>query len=172
MFTLQCTVGFNTQSGSAFRVSAAQVIGWVEARLASTDEVVRGRALLLHLLVLVADVVAVDTPGQVVPQLGVLLCRARHALGGSVGRAVCCHVRARGAHFTGEDSSGEQVPALVCEGGCRRKLSFVELEEQEKCHEGELAGNEMTRRLIWQRSRFSLQPQNNTILLATTASCM
>lgn len=115
-------------------MSAAEVTGGVEARLAATDAVVLGRALQLHLLVVVADVVAVDAPGQVVPQLGELLSRARHALSGPVGRAVRGHVRARGAHVTGEDFAGERVSALVCGGGFRRRLPFVELEEQEQCH--------------------------------------
>lgn len=115
-------------------MSAAQVVGGVEARLAATHAVVPGRALQLHLLVVVADVAAVDAPGQVVPQLGVLLFRARHALGAPVGRAVRGHVRARRAHFTGEGSSGERVPTLVCRGGFRGRIPSVELGEQEKSH--------------------------------------
>lgn len=114
----------------------AEVIGRVEALLAPADAVVRGRALHLHLLVLVlvADGVAVEAPGQVVPQLGVLLAPARHALGGLAGRAVRGHARARGAHLTGEGSAGERVLALVRGGGFRRGLPVLEVGKQEERH--------------------------------------
>lgn len=73
--------------GRALRVSHAEIIRRVEALLAPTDPVAGGRALLLHLLVLIADVVAVEAPGQVVPQLGEVVFPARRALGGRAGRA-------------------------------------------------------------------------------------
>lgn len=111
------TVGFYTVPGRALRVSYAEFIGRVEALLAPTDPVAGGRALLLHLLVLIADVVAVEAPGQVVPQLGEVVLRARRALGGRAGRAVRGHVLAGGTHVADEGFAGGRVPAHVGLGG-------------------------------------------------------
>lgn len=94
----------------------AEVVGRVEALLAPAHAVALGRALQLRLLVVVAGAAA-EAPGQVVPQLGVVLVPARLALGGRVGRAVRGQARARGAHVTGEGFSSGRVPTLVCGGG-------------------------------------------------------
>lgn len=72
----------------------AKVSGRVEALLTPTDPVAGGRALLLHLLVLIAEVAAVQTPGQVVPQLGEVVLPAWHTLGRRGGCAVRGHVHA------------------------------------------------------------------------------
>lgn len=98
-------------------MSYAEFIGRVEALLAPADPVAGGRTLLLHLLVLVADVVAVEAPGQVVPQLGEVVLLARRALGGRAGRAVRGHVLAGGTHGADEVFAGVRVLAHVGVGG-------------------------------------------------------
>lgn len=109
----ESTISFYTLSGRALRVPHAEFIERVEALLAPADPVAGGRALLLHLLALIADVVAVEAPGQVVPQLGEMVLPARRAFGGRAGRAVRGHVLAGGTHIADEGLAGVRVPALV-----------------------------------------------------------
>lgn len=93
----------------------AEVRGPIEALLTPTDPVAGGRALRLHLLVLIAEVVAVQTPGQVVPQPSEVVLSARHALGRRGSRAVRGHVRAWRTFGTGEGYPGRRV--LVIKSG-------------------------------------------------------
>lgn len=132
------TVRFYTVSGRALRVSHAEVIGRVVALLAPTDPVVGGRALLLHLLVLIADVVAVEAPGQVVPQLREVVIPARRALGGRAGRAVRGHVLAGGTHVADEGFAGERVLAHVGGGGYLGGGPARRKGEQDERQQGEL----------------------------------
>lgn len=94
-------------------MSETEVSGPVEAILTPTDPIAGGRALLLHLLVLLAEVAAVQTPGQVVPQLGELVLPAWHALGRRGGCAVRGHVRSWRTFGTEESCSGGRVLVLI-----------------------------------------------------------
>ena len=100
-------------SGSALRVFDTKVVAQVKALFAPTDPVAVSRALPLHLLVREAEVAAVQTPGQVVPQLGEVVLFARLTLCGRAGCAVRGHVRAGWTHGTGEGLSGDRVLALI-----------------------------------------------------------
>lgn len=84
-----------------------------EALLTATDPVAGGRALRLHLLVLIAEVAAVQTPGQVVPQLGELILPAWHTLGRCGGCAVRGHVHAWRTLLTEECLPSERILVLI-----------------------------------------------------------
>lgn len=90
----------------------AKVRRRVEALLAPTDPVAGGRALRLHLLVLIAEV-AVQTPGQVVPQLGEEILPAWHTLGRRGGCAVRGHVHAWRTFVTEECLSSGRILVLI-----------------------------------------------------------
>lgn len=107
------TFGFDPQSGLALWVFEAEVRGPVEAILTPADAVAGGRALFLHLLVLIAEVVAVQTPGQVVPQLGEVVLPAWRALGRRGGCAVRDHVLPRRTFGAEEACSRGRVLVLV-----------------------------------------------------------
>lgn len=107
------TFGCDPQSGLALRVTEAEASGPIEAVLATTDSIAGGRALLLHLLVVIAEVAAVQTPGQVVPQLSELVLPAWHALGRCGGCAVRGHVRPWRTFGTEESFSGGRVLVLI-----------------------------------------------------------
>lgn len=64
-------------------------------------------------MVLIAKVVAVQTPGQVVPQLGEVVFFARRALGGRGGCTVRGHVRAGWTLGTSEGLPGGRVLAVI-----------------------------------------------------------
>lgn len=113
IFSLIDTFCHNTVSGPALWVSDTEVIGPVEALFTPTDPVACDWALLLHLLVLIAKVVAVQTSGQVVPQLGEVVVFARRALGGRGCCAVRGHVRAGWTLGTDEGLPGGRVLALI-----------------------------------------------------------
>lgn len=83
---------FEHRVRAALRVSDTEVIAPVEALFAPTDPVADRSALLLHLLVLRAEVVAVQTPWQVVPQLREVVVSAQRALSGRGGGAIHGHV--------------------------------------------------------------------------------
>lgn len=84
-----------------------------EALLAPADPVAGGRALSLHLLVLGAEVAAVQTPGQVVPQLGEVILPAWHTLGRRGGCAVSGHVHAWRTFVTEECLPRGRILVLV-----------------------------------------------------------
>lgn len=99
--------------GAALRVSHAEVIHHVESHFATADPVADGRALGLHLLVLCADVAAVQTPGQVVPQLGEVVASAGRAFCGRGGGAVSGQVSARRAPVAREGSACKRVLVII-----------------------------------------------------------
>lgn len=132
MSFFQFTSGFNALSGAALIVFDADVISPVVALFASTDPVGDRWALSLHLQVILAEVVAVQAPVQVVPQLGEVLFSARHALRGSRGGAVRGHVCARWTHGTGEDLTGYRIRVLVAGDGNHRQGAVEEVQEQEQ----------------------------------------
>lgn len=115
-----------------------EVIGLVEALFAPTDPVVNRGALLLHLLVIKAEVVAVQAPGQVVPQLGVVVGFAWRALGGSGGCAVGGHVSAWWTLVTGENFPGGRVYVLVLGNGFHSRSPAKDTGKQEQDQEKEL----------------------------------
>lgn len=84
-----------------------------EALLAPTDPVACGRTLSLHLLVLIAEVAAVQTPGQVVPQLGEVILPAWHTLGRRGGCAVRGHVHAWRTFVTEECPPSGRILVLI-----------------------------------------------------------
>lgn len=86
-----------------------------EAPLTPTDPVAGGRALRLHLLVpcVIAEVAAVQTPGQVVPQLGEVILPAWHTLGGRGGCAVRGHVHAWRTFVTEECLPSGRILVLI-----------------------------------------------------------
>lgn len=94
-------------------MTEAEAIGPIEAILTPTDPIAGGRALLLHLLVLMAETAAVQTPGQVVPQLGELVFPAWHALGWRGRCAVRGHVLSWRTFGTEESFSGGRVLVLI-----------------------------------------------------------
>lgn len=94
-------------------MSDTEVAAFVETLFAPADPVADWRALRLHLLIVVAEVAAVKTPGQVVPKLGEVVVLARRALGGRGGCAVRGHVRAWRTLFTKEGLSGVRVFTLI-----------------------------------------------------------
>lgn len=122
----------NTASGLALCVSATEVGGPVKAFFAPADPVAVRRAFLLHFLVLGAEVVAVQTPGQVVPQLRVMVTPALRALGGLGGGAVRGHVRARGTLGAGEVFPRERICVLKGGNGLRRPGTADGAREQEQ----------------------------------------
>lgn len=93
-------------------MSHTEVVGPVKAFFATTDPVFHRRALCFHFLVISAEVVTIETPGQVVVQLGEVLVLARQALGLRGGGAVRSHVSARWTLLTGEDFSAVRVLVL------------------------------------------------------------
>lgn len=94
-------------------MSEAEVRGPIEALLTPTDPVAGCRALRLHLLVLIAEVAAVQTPGQVVPQPSEVVLPARHAHGRRGSRAVRGHVFAWRTLGTGEVFPGRRVLVII-----------------------------------------------------------
>ena len=113
-------------------MSHAEVVFLVEALPAPTHPVGGRRALRLHLLVLGAEVVAVDTPGQVVPQLGELVGSAGRAGGGRGGGAVRGHVRAGRTLVTDEGLPGARVQVLEGGDGYHRGDTAEDGREQEE----------------------------------------
>jgi len=124
-------------SGAALRVSHAKVIHPV-AIFAPTDPVVFGGALRLHLQVLSADVAAVQTSRQVVPQLGVVLTSAGHALCGRGCGAVSFHMSSRRTLITSESFIGKRVVALIRGSAICRRSTKEGYREQEQHGQGEL----------------------------------
>lgn len=94
-------------------MSEAEASRPIEAILTATDPIAGGRALLLHFLVLIAEVAAVQTPGQVVPQFSELVLPAWHALGRHGGCAVRDHVLSWRTFGTEESFSSGRVLVLV-----------------------------------------------------------
>lgn len=119
-------------SGLALRVSDAEVIRHVEALIAPTDSVGDRGALRLHLLVLCAERAAVQTLGQVVPQIGVVLLSTRPALCGRGGGAVRHHVFARWTLGTKEDTSGGWVHVFIHGSGFHRGGAAEDRRQQEQ----------------------------------------
>lgn len=107
------TFGLNAGSGAARGVSDTEAISPVKALLTPADPVVERSALRLHLLVRGAEVVAVQTPWKVVPQLGEMVRFARRTLSGRGGGAVSDHVSAWLTLVTCEDSPGKLVLVLI-----------------------------------------------------------
>lgn len=105
----------NTASGTALFVPHTGVPCQVGAVFATTDPIGCHCALRLHLLVLGAEVAAVETLGQVVPQLGEVVPSAGRAHGGRGGGAVVGYVGPGGTLVTDEDVPGEGV--LILKGG-------------------------------------------------------
>lgn len=131
------TFCFNTAAASALGVSDTEVIGPVEALFTTTDPVARGWAPLLLLLVLIAKVVAVQTPGQVVPQFGEVVVFARLAQGARVGCAVRGHVRAGRTLFTMESCPSGRVLALIGGDGFHRRSAAEDRGGEEEHHRWE-----------------------------------
>lgn len=136
------TFGLNAESRAALCLSVAEGVGPVEALLAPAHPVVPCRALRLHLLVLGAEDVAIQTSGQVVPQLGEVVVSTRRALGGSRGRAVRNHVRAGRTLGAGEGSPGGWVFALVGGNGVPRRVTPEDGGEQQQRREERLQREE------------------------------
>lgn len=90
-------------SWAAFCVSNAVVLHHVKAYFATTDSIVEWGTFSLHFLVLRAKVVAVQTPGQVVPQLCVVAALALFTLCLHGGSAVSSEVSPRSALFALQD---------------------------------------------------------------------
>ncbi len=132
LFSEVNTFRLNPVSGPALRVSVTEAIAPVEALFAPTDPVALRCALPLHLLVLRAEGVAVQTPRQVVPQLRVVAASARRALGGCGGGAVRDHVHARWTHVTHDGLPGERVLALVGGNGFHRRGVAEDTRKQEQ----------------------------------------
>lgn len=126
------TFRLNTVSGPALGVCGTVVIVPVKAVFAPTHSVADWWALFLHLLVFSAQGAAVQTPGQVVPQLGEVVFSARCALGARGGGAARGHVRAWWTHVAGEDLSCDVVFILICGIGFNHQSTTEDIEEQEQ----------------------------------------
>lgn len=113
-------------------MSHAEARGHEEALFAPTDPVIGRSALRLHLLVLSAEVVAVQTLGQVVPQLGVVLVSARRAHGGRGARAVRGHMRTGWTLVTDEGFPGDRVSVLKGGSGFHRRDTADDSREQDQ----------------------------------------
>lgn len=100
-------------SGAALGQPHAEVLVPVEALLAATLPVADRGALALHLLVAGAEVVAEQTPGQVVPQLRIVVLLARLALCLRAGRTVRFPVCARRTLVAEQHLPGHWVLVLV-----------------------------------------------------------
>lgn len=112
-----CTFSLNPVSGATLCVPDTEVISRVKTFFAPTDPVGCRGALCFHLQVTCAKVAAVQTPGQVVPQIGEVAIFARLTLCGCGGSAMSRHERARWTLGTFEDLSGYRVS--VVKGGNR-----------------------------------------------------
>lgn len=113
-------------------MSDTEVVGPVEAVHTPAHPVGRRRALPLHHLVFSADVAAVQTPGQVVPELGEVLLLARLTSGGRGCRAVRGHVRAGRTLVAGERCPCDRVLALVGGDGALRRGTAEDSGEQDE----------------------------------------
>lgn len=141
----------DTVSGPALGVPGTEIVVPVKALFALTDSFADCWALFHHLLVFRAEGAAVQTPGQVVPQLGVVVSSARRALGGRSGGAVRGHVRTWRTHVAGEDLSGDPVRVLICGNGVNHQGSTEDTREQEQHRYEELRTE--TRLLLPQQSK-------------------
>lgn len=104
----------------------------VEALFAPTDSVAQRWALFLHLHVPIAKVVTVETPGQVVPQLGIVVFPARLALGGFGGGAVRRHVSAWWTLVAEEGFPSEMVCMLILGNDFHRRGTTEDIREQDQ----------------------------------------
>lgn len=126
------TFRLNSAPRLAPRVSNTEVTGPVEAFFAPTDPVVSRWAFRFHFLAVSAEVVAVQTPGQVVPQLREVVTSARRTLGGRGGGAVRGHVRPWWTFVTSEGYSCHRVPVLKGGNGSSRRGTAEDGREQDQ----------------------------------------
>ena len=119
-----------------------EVIHPVVALFAPTDPVAQRGTLSLHLLVMGAEVVAVQTSGQEVPQLSEVATSARRALCRRGSGTVSDHMMARFTHLASEGFPGKGILVFVggrgTWGGEDSVESVDDFREQEQHSQGKL----------------------------------
>lgn len=129
------TYSLNSMSRATFCVSDTEVLHHVKPCFATTDSVAEFRALSLHFLVLWAEVVAVQTPVKVVPQLRVVARLTWCALCILAGSAVSGAVSSRFAFFALENFTCYTVLVFIGGNLCSAEENA---REQEQDWQGEL----------------------------------